>query len=173
MSVIGKVISGGQTGVDQAALRAAQQCYIPTGGTAPQGWKTEDGPRPTLAAMGLIECSEPGYVARTIQNVKDADATLIIAPVRMGTGSQLTHTMCYRLRKPVTHWCCEDLYMRVFSMNPGVRDLIQWLVNRWIGQDKRPLVLNVAGTRESHRPGVYDESLAFLTDLFRAVQRRT
>lgn len=58
-------------------------------------------------------------------------------------------------------------------MNPGVRDLIGWLVDRWMVQHHRPLTLNVAGTRESHRPGIYDESLAFLTDLFRAAQRRT
>ena len=52
-AMIGKIISGGQTGVDQAALRAAKACGIPTGGWAPKGWRTEDGPAPWLADLGL------------------------------------------------------------------------------------------------------------------------
>ena len=47
------VISGGQTGVDQAALRAARTAGIPTGGFAPLGWSTEDGPAPWLHAPNL------------------------------------------------------------------------------------------------------------------------
>lgn len=53
--MIERVISGGQTGADQAALRAARACGIPTGGWAPRGWLTEDGPSLWLAEWGLVE----------------------------------------------------------------------------------------------------------------------
>jgi hypothetical protein len=83
-----KVISGGQVRVDQAALRAARSCGIPTGGWAPKGWLTEDGPAPELlAGFGLVECPEPGYTARRRRNVADCDAVVCSAtslrPVRV------------------------------------------------------------------------------------------
>ena len=53
-----KVICGGQTGADQARLRAARAAGIPTGGFAPNGRLTEDGPAPGLAEYGLTECSK-------------------------------------------------------------------------------------------------------------------
>ncbi len=49
--MLDRVISGGQTGADQAALRAARAAGIPTGGWAPLGWKTEEGPAPRLAGL--------------------------------------------------------------------------------------------------------------------------
>lgn len=57
-SMLERVISGGQTGADQAALRAARACGIPTGGWAARGWLTEDGPAPWLAEWGLAECPD-------------------------------------------------------------------------------------------------------------------
>lgn len=62
-----KVISGGQTGVDQAALRAAKAARIPTGGYAPKGWLTEDGPAPWLADFGLIEMRMVGPLPRVLR----------------------------------------------------------------------------------------------------------
>src|SRR5262249_61482425 len=76
--MIGTVISGGQTGVDQAALRAAKVCGIPTGGWAPKGWRTEDGPAPWLADLGLQEHASADYPDRTRANVGDAGLTLIV-----------------------------------------------------------------------------------------------
>jgi predicted Rossmann-fold nucleotide-binding protein len=75
-----RVVSGGQTGVDQAALRAARAAGFETGGFAPQGWATEAGPAPWLAEYGLVECRVGGYPARTFENVRVADATLWIGP---------------------------------------------------------------------------------------------
>jgi hypothetical protein len=87
--MIERVISGGQTGVDQAALRAARAAGIPTGGWAARGWATEDGPAPWLADFGLAECPEPGYPARTIANVCDSDGTLWVGTTD-SPGGQLT-----------------------------------------------------------------------------------
>jgi len=171
MKLIDKVISGGQTGVDQAALVAAKRCGIPTGGTAPLGFMTEEGPRRSvLLGFGLVECGSSGYPARTLCNIKDADATLLITPMMMGRGSRLTYSLCIQERKPVRVFYCENLFMRVTSMQPDVRDLIDWLILR---QNKlfHPLILNVAGTRESTRIGVTDECEAFLRDLFRHIRR--
>lgn len=56
MGILDRVISGGQSGVDQAALRAARAAGIPTGGSMPRGFLTEDGPRPDFAELyGLVE----------------------------------------------------------------------------------------------------------------------
>lgn len=76
--MIGKIISGGQTGVDQAALRAAKACGIPTGGWAPKGFRTEAGPAPWLADFGLREHASADYPVRTRANCRDAGLTLIL-----------------------------------------------------------------------------------------------
>src|SRR3954452_23149986 len=74
--MLDRVVSGGQTGADQGGLLAARAAGIPTGGWAPTGWETEDGPAPWLADFGLVECPEPGDKARTRANVRDSGATL-------------------------------------------------------------------------------------------------
>src|SRR4051812_12471606 len=74
--MLDRVVSGGQSGADQAALRAARAANIPTGGWAPKGWRTEDGAAPWLADFGLVECPESGYPARTRANVRDSDVTV-------------------------------------------------------------------------------------------------
>ena len=75
-SLIKKVISGGQTGVDRAALDAAIEAGIPHGGWVPKGRKAEDGITPLK--YNLTELEEGGYAARTEKNVLDSDGTLII-----------------------------------------------------------------------------------------------
>lgn len=75
-----KVISGGQVGVDIAALRAASSCGITTGGYAPKNWMTLKGSREgELRAYGLIEMAEKGYPPRTEANVRHSDCTIRIA----------------------------------------------------------------------------------------------
>jgi putative molybdenum carrier protein len=71
-----RVISGGQTGADQAGLRAARAAGLPTGGWAPRGWLTEDGPAPWLADWGIVERPARGYPARNRRNVLDSKATV-------------------------------------------------------------------------------------------------
>lgn len=75
--MIAKVISGGQTGVDIAALRAAKRLGIPTGGTMPAGWRTLDGPKPEWAAeFGFIAHASDAYPPRTFANAKAGDVTV-------------------------------------------------------------------------------------------------
>ncbi len=148
--MIRKVISGGQTGVDIAALRAARTLGIATGGTAPRGFLTELGPNPELAGFGLVELPTPDYPARTAANVRDADATLIIAG-NWDRGSRLTLDLCRTHKKPVCEvergdLANEDAFDRVAS---------------WLASTPHE-VLNIAGNRESTSPGIETEAEAFL-----------
>lgn len=130
------VLSGGQTGVDQAALRAAVRCGIPTGGWAPKGWRTEVGPMPALAAYGLKEHASRDYAARTADNVRDADFVLVIG--RPSPGSTLTVSLAKRYGKRFI-WESEYLAAPLTELVLDHIDGVSWLV---------------AGNRESVSPGI-------------------
>src|SRR5438309_682688 len=83
-----RIISGGQTGVDRAALDAALACGVPCGGCCPQGRRAEDGP--IAARYPLTETPSPDYPPRTERNVRDADATLILIKGMPSGGTALT-----------------------------------------------------------------------------------
>ncbi|WP_234733374.1 putative molybdenum carrier protein [Tellurirhabdus bombi] len=130
MSII-KIISGGQTGVDQIGLAVAQSLSIATGGTAPQGYLTEDGPNPSLAEFGLTQHFSSKYPPRTRQNVLDSDGTVMFGENSGGTA--LTIKIAAELGKPYIH-------------NPTAEELRAWIKQRGIQ------ILNVAGTRGSKLP---------------------
>lgn len=93
------IISGGQTGADQAGLEAAAALGIPTRGYMPNGWRTEAGPRPDLAVRyGLWEAPTDAYPERTELNVLAADATVIFG--QLSGGSQLTLDLAQRHGRP-------------------------------------------------------------------------
>jgi hypothetical protein len=134
-----KVISGGQTGADRAALDAARELGLPTGGQAPANFWTENGPDRTLATLGLT--AGGSLAQRTVRNVVAADATLIFA-CRPSPGSDLTARVAAQHRKP----CCV-----VDPFAATARDEVVAFLTR-----HRPAVLNVAGHRESKARGIYD-----------------
>lgn len=130
-----KIISGGQTGADQAGLRAAKKLDIPTGGWIPKGFRTEDGDKPSLGLhYSLVETKDRDYKKRTMLNINMADGTIIFSE-RPSRGSTLTEDVCYKMRKP-------------YHINPGV-DEIRMFINEHEIQ-----VLNIAGNRESVSPGI-------------------
>jgi hypothetical protein len=138
------VISGGQTGADQAGLRAARACGFRTGGTAPKGWETEDGQAPWLADWGLVECQTPGFVARTRINAKNADMSILFGNdgspgSRLLIGVERRIKSRYDLRPP-------PLRIKHKGFRPEV--LVSWI------EQFRPRVINVAGNRESSAPGI-------------------
>lgn len=143
-----KIISGGQTGADQAALAAAAEMGIPTGGFAPKGFMTEDGPAPWLAERyGLAETSSIRPVVRTKMNVAAADGTVWIGVV--GTpGAKATLNAAVAAN------------MRPFITNPAPEELREWVERREIR------VLNVAGNRASKNPGVAAQVRALLIAAF-------
>ena len=149
-----KIISGGQTGVDIAARRAASAEGIPTGGFCPKGWRTELGPQAELLqSFGLREHASEDYPARTRANVESADCTLILSD-EMDGGSQLTAELCVRLKKP---------FLPV-SRHQIVADETEMVVG-WLAAVPHDIV-NVAGNRESKSPGIEAEAETFLRRVF-------
>jgi hypothetical protein len=85
--MLDRIVSGGQTGADQAGWRAAKAAGIPTGGWMPLGFLTEDGPRPEFAGLyGAEECPTADYPARTRRNVIDSSATIWFGTLDSGLG---------------------------------------------------------------------------------------
>lgn len=147
------IISGGQTGVDRAALDFAIAHDIPHGGWCPLHRRAEDGV--IDQRYRLRETESKNYRQRTRRNVADSDATLILNLGELADGSLATRQFAERADKPV-HVAAldvEDLAAEVV----GVRE---WLVAHAI------MILNIAGPRESKRPGVYQKASAFLEALY-------
>jgi Circularly permutated YpsA SLOG family len=148
LNLLKKIVSGGQTGADVGGLLAARELGIETGGIAPKGWMTEDGPQEVLLrSFGLTECEEEGFPARTRRNVADSSGTLLIGQYRTG-GSRLTFEVAKQLNKP--------LFLVAFENTPNVDEF-----RRWLEQNKIQL-LNVAGNRESQSPGIGEFTRQFL-----------
>jgi hypothetical protein len=148
-----KVVSGGQTGVDRAALEAARTLGLPVGGWCPAGGWAEDLTEPPGVRMlfpELRETPSADPAQRTEWNVRDSDVTLVLtrAGVRSpGTGA--TIDIAARLERP---------HLVVDVGEPA-------LVEGWLRQLGRGLVLNVAGPRESQAPGIGRDVRAMLASL--------
>ena len=141
--MIERIISGGQTGADQAALRAAKHLGYQTGGWAPRGWRTQAGPAPWLGIdYGLVQASTSGYAERTALNVKQSDATLILG-YPGSAGCNLTQRLAAGTYKKPWYWLRLDQDIR----NP------EEILRDWIFKVEGT-VLNVAGNREENHPGI-------------------
>jgi hypothetical protein len=158
MRKLPKIISGGQTGVDQAALTAARQAGLATGGWVPKGWLTEDGPAAWLAEFGLSEMPTDDYPPRTRRNVTISDATLWLGDPS-STGGRATCEAARRSGKP--------LYVAESLADTRPAAVADWL--QTLGEVN---VLNVAGNRESVAPGIGAESARFLVELFALLRSR-
>ena len=165
-----KVISGGQTGADRAALEAAKELGISTGGTAPKGWLTELGPDESLKLFGLRECNRKGYPARTIQNINNSCGTLVF---RFHTGLGTDKTIGYAQTK---RWCYgkrgkTDLegYKPVLVIDSLSSENINRVV--LFIRSQNISVLNVAGHRESTSgvPSFQNTVKAFLKKVFKQI----
>ena len=136
-----KIISGGQTGVDRAALEFALARGIPHGGWCPHGRLAEDGPIP--ACYQLSETPTSDYAQRTEWNVRDSDATVIFSIAATLTGgSKHTGELARHYRKPCLHLSRER------DGEAAARKLLDFLAEHKIN------VLNVAGPRQSQEPDV-------------------
>jgi hypothetical protein len=125
-----KVISGGQTGIDQLGLKVAKFLGIPTGGTAPKGFRTELGPCLSLRdEYNLVESNSESYTTRTEQNVVDSDGTVLFGDMT-SAGSQATLFFINKHNKP-------------HIVNPTSIRLKDWL------KESDIKILNVAGNRGS------------------------
>jgi hypothetical protein len=150
-----KIISGGQTGADMGALVAARERGLESGGFAPKGWLTEDGPQEALLrSFGLIECDEDGYAIRTRRNVANSDGTLLVGQYQTG-GSRLTFEVATELKKP--------LFLVDCSNPPDMtQDALRIEEFRYWLERYEIRTLNVAGNRESETRGIAEFTRSFL-----------
>ena len=152
------MISGGQTGADQAGLAAAERFGIETGGHAPKGWKTKNGPNPTLlrGRYGLVE-SKGDYKVRTWENVKNSDATIRLCYSFETPGEKCTLNAIEKYERP--HYD-----VALWSIEPA-DILAEWLIENQVE------ILNVAGntngilSKDVFKP-VYD----YLCEVFRRLK---
>ncbi len=147
------IVSGGQTGVDRAALAWAISHRFAHGGWCPKGRRAEDGKIP--ARFKLRETKSGSYSDRTKRNVKDSDATLIIVRGKPTGGTALTERAALRMGKP--------FFVAKIGESPAE------MVRLWLMQNV-PAVLNVAGPRESGAPGIGRQTRRYLSDIFRDVR---
>ncbi len=154
MSIISikKIISGGQSGVDRAALDVALELGIPCGGRCPKGRRAEDGR--IADKYPLQETKDDFYQTRTRLNVKSSDATLILFTKNFDKGTRLTEKTVKTMKKPVLTVDLSE------ENDDNVSKVSAWL------EEYKPEMLNIAGPRESSSPGIYDRSLQFLRELF-------
>lgn len=145
-----QIVSGGQTGVDRAALDVAIHLQIPHGGWCPRGRLAEDG---AIAAIyQLRETAEAEYAVRTERNVMDSQATLVLHYHDLSGGTKLTVQLADRYRRP---------RMLVDLADPTEPErVVDWLV------DNQVTVLNVAGPRESSVRGIGRLAEEFLFQVF-------
>jgi hypothetical protein len=144
-----KIVSGGQTGADQAALDVALELGIPHGGWMPKGRKTEGGPLP--ARYRLKEMPTDSYSKRTEQNVIDSDGTLIISHGGLKEGSDYTRKMAVKHGKPWIH----------IDADKQSTDAAVEMITTWISGNDIEL-LNVAGPPASKDPQIYTATKTIL-----------
>jgi hypothetical protein len=143
---IGKIVSGGQTGIDRAGLDVAIAMGISHGGWCPQGKKAEDGTIPPT--YRLQETPKTDYRQRTEWNVRDSDGTLILTRGQPAGGTAATIRFAADYNKP-----CLVLDL---TTTPTPQTVRSWLKQFDIQ------VLNVAGPRESGCPGIQQQAVDFL-----------
>jgi hypothetical protein len=146
---LAKLISGGQTGVDRAALDVALELGLSCGGYCPKGRRAEDGP--LAARYPLEETPSRSYAQRTEWNVRDSDGTLVLCCGAPDRGTALTLALARRLGRP-------SLTIDLSGPRDGTA------AREWIAREGIR-VLNVAGPRESRSPGSYAAAAGLLRDL--------
>lgn len=150
-----KIISGGQTGVDRAALDVALDLGIPVGGWCPRGRWAEDGPIPER--YPLVETRSRDVNVRTQRNVECSTATLVLTRGSPMGGTRFTVEFAQTLRRPLL---VVDLSQ---SADDPVDQIAQWI------EQVRPAVLNVAGPRESGAPGISEQAAQVLSAVLERV----
>jgi SAM-dependent methyltransferase len=157
-----KIISGGQTGVDQAALRAARHCGLEIGGWCPPGRECEAGVIPLEFPLmetprdRSLDAPKVPRSQRTEWNVRDSDGTLVIVAGIRRDGVDWTIECASRYQRPLLVCDLDD---------PKAKEkILEWL------KACRIRTLNVAGSKESVAPGIEERAHALLAGVFKEVQ---
>lgn len=151
-TLVRRIISGGQTGVDRGALMAAIELGLEQGGYCPRGRLAEDGP--IDARFQLVETDSRAYHVRTEKNVLESCGTLIVHRGPLVGGTALTETFALRHQRPC-------LKIDLNQPQPPVRVEV---IRGWL-RKQRIAVLNIAGPRESSQPGIQEETRQLVHDI--------
>ena len=156
--MIEKIVSGGQTGVDQAGLLIAEELNIPIGGWCPKGGLDENGVCVLETYPSLKEATTVDPNERTKLNIHDSDGTLIIVPClplpeKIQDGTLLTIADAKQQEKP-------HLIIRLTERDGAVGEIREWISRENIR------VLNIAGPRESNSPGIHLRTCDLFRELF-------
>jgi hypothetical protein len=155
LSMLIRIVSGGQTGVDRGALDAALDLGLEAGGWAPKGRRADDGLIPERYPVKETPSRE--YEQRTEWNVRDSDGTLVLTTGRPEGGTAGTIELAHKLQKPV---------FVVDLLKPRNLSSIEF----WLEYENIK-VLNVAGPRESKVPGIRSMAMEFLKDLLLSLKK--
>ena len=163
ITALRKIVSGGQTGVDQAALCAARDCGLEIGGWCPPGRLSEDGVIPAKFPLEETEqerspdAPDVPRSQRTEWNVRDADGTLVFGWSDCSASAGVDWTVeCARRRQRPLLVC--DLG------DPEAKQKI----DRWLAVNKIT-TLNVAGPSEATAPGIGERAYALLKQVLTAL----
>lgn len=139
--ILSRLISGGQTGADRAALDVALELGIPAGGWCPAGRRSALGTIP--ARYPMTETATRAYPHRTRLNIRDSDATLVITRGMPTGGTRLTIELAERMKRP-----CLVIDISRQRISAAQVAILEWL------HAINPKVLNIAGPRASESPGL-------------------
>lgn len=153
-----KIVSGGQTGVDRAALDAALALGVPCGGWCPAGRRDENGVIPERYPLNALR--RGGFKRRTERNVEESDGTLVLYFDDLSGGTELTVQHCRKKGKP-----CRLIDAREVPAERAAELALAFVRGRKIA------VLNVAGPRASKNPEAYAYAFAVVTRLLEGVIR--
>ena len=166
--MITKIFSGGQTGADRGGLDAAIHCEIPHGGWCPKGRKAEDGVIPVEYHLNEMVSSEylPRTKAMSLTPMQRSSSPMGNCPV----------APCRPLRMPMGK-PYHDVNLEITTRRKAVEEIVWWLggdadLNDYDEYQASPpseCILNVAGSRESHAPGIQDAVCQLMVDVLIAV----
>jgi hypothetical protein len=153
-----KIRSGGQTGVDRAALDVGILLGLDWGGWAPMNWKSEPPEMfiPPMYRQQMRECNTPGFEARTDLNVRDNEATLVLYRASLSGGTARTLRTARSMGRQVL-----EVPLAYAHTNPLYVDPEH--VHEWV---TRFGSVNVAGPRESKCPGIHLQAMRYLLEVF-------
>jgi hypothetical protein len=154
------IVSGGQTGVDRAALDVALQHGIDCGGWCPAGRLDEFGRIPEH--YPVQELVAGGFPERTLQNVRDSDGTVIIYAGELGGGTEQTVRFCVELKRP--YQLIDGSITSAEEAGNSIADFIH---------SHNIEVLNVAGPRQSEWADGYDYAFRALEGFLKSITSKS
>jgi hypothetical protein len=154
--MIEKILSGGQTGVDRAALDAALELGIACGGWCPAGRHADDGPIPLH--YPLRETADMDHTVRTEHNVRDSDGTLMFYRGMLQGGTAYAVLMAEKLKRPVLAIDIDA------PLAPA--EVVAWLARH------RVRCVHIGGQREATSPGIYAAASGLISDILRLSLRQ-